>query len=285
MTTDTMDVRPLTRAIGAEISGVDLTQPMSEDLQDAIYDALLEHLVIFFRDQPLEPEAHLAFARTFGEPEPPHPVYPHVEGFEQVMLLATDVDNPPDTNGWHTDVSFRQNPPFASILCAKEVPVTGGDTLWVSMYAAYDALPDEFKTHLEGKSAVHDFGDFRNDFVGADGSTQELNAAMAKIGSAVHDIVQHHPITGRPFLFVNRPFTNHVLGLNARESDRLLDYLYDHIDQPEFQVRFHWEKDSVAMWDNRVTQHYAVADYLPDRRRMHRVTVVDDRRVARSDAA
>lgn len=283
--TTTINVKPLTRAIGAELSGVDLTKPLDAGTQDAVYDALLEHLVIFFRDQPLEPEAHLALARTFGELEPPHPVYPHVAGFEHVMVLAHDADNPPDTNDWHTDVTFRQNPPFASVLCAKEVPATGGDTLWASMYAAYDALPEEMKTYLDDKSAVHDFGDFRNDFLRQEGGVQALNAAMARIGSAVHPIVQRHPVTGRTFLFVNRPFTNHVIDLNARESDRLLEYLYDHIDRPEFQVRFHWEKDSVAIWDNRVTQHYAVADYLPERRRMHRVTIIDDRRVERSDAA
>ena len=285
MNTASITVKPLTRALGAEIGGIDLTGPLDSDTLDAIYDALIEHLVIFFRDQPLEPEAHLAFARSFGEPEPPHPIYSHAPGFESVTVLANDADNPPDTDGWHTDVTYRQNPPFASILCAKIVPETGGDTLWASMYAAYDALPDEMKSYLEGKSAIHDFGDFRNNFIRQEGGVQALNAALASVGSAVHPIVQRHPVTDRPFLFVNRPFTAHVVDLNARESDRLLEYLFDHIDRPEFQVRFRWEPDAVAIWDNRVTQHYAVADYLPDRRQMHRVTVVDDRRVMRSDAA
>ena len=285
MTTASITVKPLTRALGAEVGGIDLSGPLDPNMLDAIYDALIEHLVIFFRDQPMEPEAHLAFARSFGEPEPPHPVYPHAPGFENVMVLSNDADNPPDTDGWHTDVTFRQNPPFASILCAKVVPETGGDTLWASMYAAYDALPEEMKSYLEDKSAIHDFGDFRNDFIRQEGGIQALNAALASVGSAIHPIVQRHPVTGRPFLFVNRPFTAHVVDLNARESDRLLEYLFDHIDRPEFQVRFHWEPDSVAVWDNRVTQHYAVADYLPDPRRMHRVTVVDDRRAMRSDAA
>jgi len=285
MTRASMTVKPLTRALGAEISGIDLTETPDQATLDAIYDALIEHLVIFFRDQPMEPEAHLTFARSFGEPEPPHPVYPHAPGFENVMVLANDADNPPDTNDWHTDVTFRQNPPFASILCAKEVPETGGDTLWASMYAAYDALPDEMKTYLEDKTAIHDFGDFRNDFIKQEGGIQALNTALARVGSALHPVVQRHPVTGRPFLFVNRPFTVQVVDLNSRESDRLLEYLFDHIDRPEFQVRFRWEPDSVAMWDNRVTQHYAVADYMPDRRRMHRVTVVDDRRIARSNAA
>lgn len=272
-------IEPLTPAIGAEIAGVDLSAPLDEATLDGIYRALIDHLVIFFRDQPIPPEAHLALARTFGEPEPPHPVYPHVEDFENIVLLASGPDSKPDTNGWHTDMTYRGNPPFASVLCAREVPAVGGDTLWASMYAAYAALPADIKAHIADLEALHEIGDFRDGYLAA-GGAPSLSAAMAKVGCAVHRVVQHHPVTGRPYLYVNHGFTQYIVGMKRPESDRLLHYLFDHVDRPEFQVRFRWRKDSVAMWDNRVTQHYATADYLPNYRCMHRVTVVNDRRAA-----
>ncbi len=280
MTDTSIRIRKLTPAIGAEISGVDLNKGLSQAALDQIYQALIDHLVIFFRDQELAPAHHLAFARTFGEPEPPHPVYPHVDDFENIVLLANDVNTPPDTDGWHTDVTFRPNPPFASILCAREVPECGGDTMWASMYAAYDALPDGMKADLAGLTAVHDMGDFRNNFATGSDAGEKVMKAHGRFGSAVHPVVMTHPVTGRKFLYVNEGFTQHIVGLTARQSRRLIAYLLDHINRPEYQVRFHWQKGSVAMWDNRVTQHYAVADYLPAYRCMHRITVVDDRRVS-----
>jgi taurine dioxygenase len=270
-------IEPLTPSIGAEISGLDLRKSLDEATLDALYGALLDHLVLFFRDQSLPPAAHLAFAETFGEIDRPHPVYPHAEGHPNVVLLENGPDRKPDTNEWHTDLTYYENPPFASILHALEVPACGGDTLWASMYAAYEALPAEIKSHLEGREAIHDMGDFRNDFL-AGGGVPALDEAMARTGSAVHPLVPRHPVTGRPHLYVSQPFTRLVVGMNARESDRLLRYLFDHIERPEFQVRFRWRPGALAIWDNRVTQHYAVNDYLPQRRRMHRVTVVSDRR-------
>lgn len=278
-------IDPLTPAIGAEISGLDLRQPLEDETQDAVYQALLDHLVIVLRGQDVSPEAQLGFARTFGEIDRPHPIYPHVEGLEQVMLLANGPDNPPDTNDWHTDLTFYERPPFASVLYADHVPPSGGDTLWASMYAAYDALPADVKSHVTDLEAIHDMGDFRNGYLGAGGETAELNAAMARIGSAVHPVVQHHPVTGRPFLYVNRSFTQLIVGQQKRDSDRLLGYLYDHMERPEFQMRHRWARRDLVMWDNRVTQHYACADYLPERRRMHRVTVVEDRRAEPADGA
>ena len=133
------------------------------------------------------------------------------------------------------------------------------------MYSAYESLPDAIKQMLEGLEAVHDFGDFRNDFYRA-GGVEGLKAALIETGTAVHPVVPRHPITGRPFLYVNAPFTRHILGMPGDASDRLLRYLYDHMNQPENQVRFRWRKDALAMWDNRVTQHYAVYDYFPGHR-------------------
>ena len=268
----------LTPAIGANITAIDISQPIDGDTLDAIYQALIDHLVIIFPEQTILPAAHLAFAESFGELDQPHHVYPHVPGFERIVSLENDADRPPETNAWHTDLTFKQNPPFASILYARAVPVTGGDTLWASMYAAYDALPSGMKEQLADLSAVHDMGSFRNEYLARENGVQALNEAMAKVGSAVHPMVRNHPVTGRGFLFVNQSFTTHVVGMSSHDSHRLLRYLFDHINQPEFQCRLRWQANSLVMWDNRVTQHYAVADYMPHYRLMHRVTVIDDRR-------
>ena len=278
MTSTEVAVSPVTAAIGAEISGLDIGAPLDEAELDLIYQALIKHLVIFFRDQEISPESHLDFAESFGELDEPHPVYAHVPGFERIVMLANDASNPPDTDGWHTDLTFKQNPPFASILVAREIPPTGGDTVWASMYAAYDELPADMKAHLEGMVAVHDMGDFRNSFTTGEKDTKRLNAAMQQFGSALHNVVQVHPVTQRKFLYVNEGFTQQIVGMTRRASNRLLSYLFDHIDRPEHQVRFRWRSGSVAMWDNRCTQHYAVSDYLPHYRCMNRITVVNDRR-------
>lgn len=278
MTDRELTVLPLTSAVGAEISGVDLKGPLADATLDRVYQALLDHLVVFFRDQDIAPQQHLAFAQSFGELDEPHPVYAHVPGFERIVMLANDASNPPDTDGWHTDLTFKKNPPFASILVARDVPPTGGDTIWSSMYAAYDALDDGMKVHLADKVAIHEMGDFRNSFTAGETDTNRLNAAMQRFGSALHNVVQVHPVTGRKFLYVNESFTQQIVGMTMRASNRLLTYLLDHIDRPEFQVRFKWQAGSVAMWDNRCTQHYAVADYMPHYRCMNRITVVNDRR-------
>jgi len=280
MTHPNISVVPMTSAIGAEIHGVDLARPLDSATADAIYEALLRHLVIFFRDQAISPEQHLAFAQSFGELDAPHPHYAHVPGFDRIVLLANDSANPPDTDNWHTDLTFKAEPPFASILVARDLPETGGDTLWASMYAAYESLPPDMKTEIAALRAVHDMGDFKNAFVDRTSSTARLLEATQRFGFAIHPLVQTHPGTGRRYLYVNDSFTSHVIGLTARGSRRLLNYLLDHINRPENQVRFKWRPGSVAMWDNRCTQHYAVADYLPGYRCMNRITVVRDRRAA-----
>lgn len=282
---ETLQISPVTPAIGAEVTGVDLNQPLDQATLDAIYDALMQHLVIFFREQDISPASHLQLARSFGEPEPRHLIYPFVEGFENIMVLENDGSNPPDTDGWHTDVTYKQEPPFASILWAKRVPQTGGDTMWCNLYAAYDALPADMKAHLDGLNAVHDMGDFRNNFTVGETSGERLTAAHQRFGSAIHPIVQRHPVTGRKYLFVNEGFTVQVVGMRQTDSRRLLGYLFDHMIQPEFQVRFRWRDHSLAIWDNRCTMHYAVADYVPDYRCMHRITVVRDQRATRKSQA
>jgi taurine dioxygenase len=274
-----MNIDRLTPSIGAEISGIDLSQALDAATENRIYDALMKHLVLFFRDQDLSPQAQFAFARSFGTPVAPHPFYPHLPGYDRVVLLENDGDRPPDTDDWHTDLSFQPQPPFLSVLHAVEVPETGGDTLWANMYAAYDTLPEEIQTLLARSSAVHDMGAFRDSYLGENGDVDALNAGMASMGSAVHPMAPLHPVTNKRLLFVNRSFTQHVTGMLKAESDRLLQYLFSHLESPNFQVRFRWKKGSVAIWDNRSTQHFAVADYLPAYRRMHRVIIDTDRRV------
>jgi taurine dioxygenase len=278
-----MKIDPVTPTIGAEISGIDLSQPLDSATQDQIYDALMEHLVLFFRDQDLSPKAQFEFATSFGEPAAKHPIYPHMPDHDRVVVLENDGDRPPDTDDWHTDLTFQADPPFLSVLHAIEVPETGGDTLWSNMYAAYDALPEEIQALLARSSAVHDMGAFRNNYLGKGLDVDSLNAGMASMGSAVHPMAPIHPVTGNRLLFVNRSFTQAVTGMLKAESDRLLEYLFSHLESPNLQVRFRWKKGSVAVWDNRTTQHFAVADYLPAYRRMHRVIIDTDRRVQPSN--
>lgn len=270
-------VQALTPSIGAEISGVSLNKDLNSETVDRIYDALIKHQVIFFRDQDISPETHLKLAESLGDIDPGHPVYPHVEGHQSIVLLRNDVDNKPDTNDWHKDLTFKSNPPFASILHGINVPKVGGDTLWASMSAAYDSLPDGWKEHLEGLKAIHDMGTFRNDFYN-EGGIDSVNSALKKVGSAVHKVIETHPISGLKYLNVNQSFTRNIVNESQGPSDHILQFLFQHITKPEFQVRFHWENNSIAIWDNRITQHYAVCDYLPSFRHMQRITVSNDKR-------
>ena len=185
---------PLTPSIGAVISGVSLNHLDSENL-DQIYDSLIKHQVIFFRDQELSPESHMHLAEGLGEIDPGHPVYPHVEGYQSIVLLRNDANNKPDTADWHKDLTFKSNPPFASILHGVEVPKFGGDTLWASMSAAYNQLPEGWKQYLENLEAIHDMGTFRNDYL-REGGVASVNDALKEVGSAVHKVIETHPVSG-----------------------------------------------------------------------------------------
>ena len=272
-----MKVIQLTPSIGATISEISLNKDLNSETIEQIYSALIKHQVIFFRGQDISPDTHLKLAESLGEIDPGHPVYPHVEGHQSIVLLKNDVNNRPDTNDWHKDLTFKSNPPFASILHGVKVPKVGGDTLWASMSTAYDELPNGWKEHLEGLEAIHDMGTFRNDFY-KEGGIDSVNSALKKVGSAVHKIIETHPISGLKYLNVNQSFTRNIINESQGPSDNILQFLYQHISKPEFQVRFHWEDNSIAIWDNRITQHYAVCDYLPELRHMQRVTVINDKR-------
>ena len=270
-------VEAITPSIGAEISGVSLNKDLNSATVEKIYSALIKHQVIFFRDQDISPETHLKLAESLGDIDPGHPVYPHVEGYQSIVLLKNDAHTRPDTNDWHKDLTFKANPPFASILHGVSVPQVGGDTLWASMSAAYESLSDGWKEHLEGLEAIHDMGTFRNDYY-KDGGIESVNNALKKVGSAVHKVVETHPISGLKYINVNQSFTRNIVNESQGKSDHVLQFLFLLIAKPEFQVRFHWQNNSIAIWDNRITQHYAVCDYLPHSRHMQRVTVINDKR-------
>ena len=273
----------VTGVLGAEVLGVDLCEPLTDANAELLYRGLTQYQVLFFRDQSLTPQSHLALADALGEIEPPHPVYPHVEGFESIVELIADADNPPDTEDWHKDLTFRATPPFASILRAVSVPSIGGDTLWASMSAVYESLSDGWKADLEPLLAVHDMGTFRNDYYQR-GGVNEINRALSEVGSAVHPVVEIHPVSGFKYLNVNQSFTRQILTMTQGPSDEILQYLYQQVRKPELQVRLRWQDDTVAIWDNRVTQHYAVCDYLPQCRHMQRVTITRDKRAREQEA-
>ena len=274
------EINSLTPTIGAEISGIDLSNNLNSQDLDNIYKNLIDHKVIFFRNQNLKPEDHITFAKSFGDIEPPHPIYPHVENFPEITLLENDPTNPPDTDEWHTDVTFKTEPPFTSILYSKEIPPSGGDTLWCSLIAIYDALPENIKIELDSKRAIHDMGAFRNNFSSEDNEeySKKLNAGFEKFGNAVHPVVKVHPILNKKFLYINPSFTRHIIGMDMTDSNNLLSYLFSFMTKPQYQVRFKWTPHTLALWDNRCTMHYAIGDYMPHRRVMNRITVLNDKR-------
>jgi len=268
-----IQVRPVAGALGAEVSGADLA-----DLDDAtfaeLHAAWLEHQVLFFRDQDLSPEQHKAFGRRLG-PLQTHPFLASrgAEGHPEIVVLESDETRPYLAAGWHTDVTFVERPPMASVLRAVEVPAWGGDTMWASTRAAYQALSDTMQRLLSGLAALHD----TSKTFSRRAYPAERHPEGDEAPRAVHPVVRTHPETGRPALFVNPAFTRRIQGLRRSESDALLEFLYQHMAQPEFSCRFHWEKNSVAIWDNRCTWHRAVADNAAAHRRMERVTVEGDR--------
>jgi taurine dioxygenase len=251
-----LDVRPLTGSIGAEIVGVDLTRLTDEEWQ-AIRALWLEHLVVFFPDQRVDPDAHVALARRLGELEI-HPYIPKLDdAHPEIVVLDSDRGGKADV--WHTDVTFSATPPMASILRMVTCPATGGDTMWTNQYLAYESLSAPLRDLLDGLTATHTASSFGHPEI-----------------TATHPVVRTHPETGRRSLFVNRTFTSHIVELRRGESDALLEHLYRWSEQPRFQCRYRWREGAVGIWDNRCTQHHAVDDY-DEQRVIQRVTVLGDR--------
>jgi taurine dioxygenase len=271
-----LDVSPLTPTIGVEIAGIDLGRPLEAGTKQAIRALLLEWKVLFFRDQAITTEQHLAFARNFGDLEV-HPFAPHKPDYPEVLAITHDKDNKGRENMWHSDVTWRSEPSLGSVLRALDVPGFGGDTLFADMYAAYENLADDVKEKIEGKKALHDFAHFRVAMRKRGLSEDVIAAFNAKYPSVEHPIVRTHPETKRKALYVNAAFTQYIVGMERAVSDALLKYLYAQAAIPEYQCRFRWQKNSIAFWDNRASQHYAVSDYWPALRRMERVTIIGDR--------
>src|SRR5580704_13796722 len=272
----TFSLAPLTPTIGAEVGRSDLGRPLDTGTLESLRKALLDWKVLFFRDQDITTEQHLAFARNFGELEV-HPFAPSKPDYPEVLAITHDRDSRGRENTWHSDVTWRLQPSLGSILRAIEVPPVGGDTLFADMYAAYEGLSDDVKAEIDGALAVHDFTYFRLGMRKRGKSEAEIEAFNAAYPKPHHPVVRTHPETGRKALYVNAAFTVEILGMEKARSDALLAHLYAQAAIPEYQCRFRWETHSIAFWDNRASQHYAASDYWPAVRRMERVTIIGDR--------
>lgn len=271
MRSNTIDVRPLGPAVGAEISGLDLAEPLAPPALATVKDALAEHGVVFFRNLSLTENQHIALARQFGEINV-NRFFGHAEGYPEIALVVKEPNQTKNIGGgWHTDHSYDEIPALGSMLYAREIPPRGGDTLFASMYAAYDALSDGLKRTLDGLRGVHSsrhvFGVKRGDLEGRIGNYD------AATQDATHPVVITHPESGKKALYVNPGFTVGFDGWTADESRPLLEYLYRHAARPEFTYRFQWREGSLAFWDNRATWHYALNDYQGERRLLHRITI------------
>ncbi|MBU2531674.1 MAG: TauD/TfdA family dioxygenase [Alphaproteobacteria bacterium] len=273
MSYEKIAVKPLTARIGAEIEGADLTKPLDDQTFKEVHQALKDFGVIFFRDQRLDHESHKAFGRRFGELTV-HPAIPGPQGHPEILPIHTDKTSTYIAGErWHSDVSCDEKPPMGSVLYLHTVPEYGGDTLFSSMSAAYDALSDRMKTYLEGLTARHD------------GEPQYRGRYKDKVADdshmvyphADHPVVTTHPETGRKCLFVNPIFTVRINGLPRTESDAILRMLFEHCASDDFKVRFRWQPHSVAFWDNRAVQHLAIWDYFPNTRSGFRITMKGER--------
>ena len=268
MSYSSISVRRSSPHIGAEIEGVDITQPLGPTQVRELSDALAEFQVLFLRDQKFTLDSQKAFGRLFGELHI-HPNSPGPEGHPEILRIHADAQSKRVAGErWHSDVSCDPEPPLGGILHLHTVPPSGGDTLFASMYAAYDALSPRLKVYLEGLTAEHD-GDhvYRPLFPDLD----------RRYPCNTHPVIRTHPVTGRKGIFVNSSYVTHIVEVGKEESDAILRYLYQHCANPNFHVRFKWEANSVAFWDNRCTQHLAVWDYYPAVRSGFRVTVAGDK--------
>jgi taurine dioxygenase len=268
-------VQRLGVSLGAEIHGLDLKAPMTDETFRAFEAALIEHKVLVLRDQNLTTEQHVHVSRMFGELEV-HPMRPQGQ-FPEILVLDNHKDNPVlSTDVWHSDTTFRQNPTKYTILRCQIMPEFGGDTLWANMEAAYDGLSDTFRNMIADRRAVHDFQNFRVLFKNTEEDRKKLHQMEDMFPNPSHPVVRTHPVTGRKSIYVNPQFTLRIEGLEAAESRAILDVLFAQARVPEYQFRLRWTPGTIVFWDNRSTQHYAANDYYPARRRMERTAVVGD---------
>jgi taurine dioxygenase len=270
----TIEILPVTPQIGAQIRGVDLSNPLADETVEALRGALHRHLVLFFRDQELTEADHIAFARHFGPIQAPplktkYHDNPEINVLDQISPRGDGADN------WHADHTYTKRPALGSILRAVRVPRYGGDTMFASMYAAWDALSTPMKKLLEGLTAEHDITRSASRGIRAGHVTQPLAEIQRRLPPVTHPVIRTHPVTKKKLVFVNSNSTTRIRELPEPESEAVLRFLFEHVRTPEFQVRFKWDERSVAFLDNRCAQHYAVADY-DERRILHRVTIEGD---------
>jgi taurine dioxygenase len=281
MSYQTIDVRPLTGSIGAEILGVDLSKAPGNETFDEIHRAFAEYLVIFFRDQTLSPADFVSFASRFGRLDPHH-YLKGMDGQPEILEIVREPTNPKIfAPGWHGDVTWQENPVLGAMLYGLDVPDCGGDTLFANQYLAYEALSPGMKRLLDGLKAVHGtakiYGDKAEDYTYV--QNLRVDRKEAAKSENVHPVLRTHPVTGRKALFVNDHYTLRFEDMTEAESAPLLDFLFRHAIRPEFTCRFRWGKGSIAFWDNRCTLHTPIDDYFGKRRHMWRVTIAGDRPV------
>lgn len=275
-----MEFERIAGALGAMVKGIDLGAPISLEDAEALRNGLAEHQALFFREQPLEPAHHRALAKVFGEPQP-HPAYPTIDGYPELSVLEVTEAEPPRINTWHTDMTFMECPPLGSILHGVVIPPVGGDTLFLSLTRAFESLDKMLQDLLVGREAEHSFAyGFRHSIalmhLASDEARARLENALAKNPPRRHPVIRTHPVTQKRVLFVNPLFTTRIIGMPESQSDSLLRLLYQHIVEPEHTCRFRWAPNSIAIWDNRATQHRPINDFWPAHRKMQRITIAGD---------
>jgi len=271
-----IEVKPMTGALGAEVLGVDLTQPLDNDTLKVIRELWYQYKVLFFRDQDFTPEQHIAFAKNFGDEVQKPGFVPLLEGYPEIRRqemneyssIGSDVN-------WHADDTFLEVPSRCSVLHALDVPNGKGDTHWINMVAAYEALSEPMRTFLDSLTAVHDLVETMGPGVLRQYGGERWQSFRDSTPPVEHPVVRTHPDTGEKCLFVNPLMTYKIKGLEDHESKAILEMLYEHMTQEELTCRFRWEKNSVAFWDNRCTAHRGTNDFFPSHRLMHRVAIAD----------
>ena len=275
-----LTIEPYAPNIGAVVHEIDLAAVQAEPVRTELRRALAEFQVLFFRDQTISPEQQIAVARIFGDPDKAKAFFPRHDLHKLIEVLeSASSAGRYGTDQWHTDITFVENPPTGTVLYAHEVPANGGDTIWTSATAAFESLPQALQQYLAGLQAIHSFehSGWPPYFEGRPDGAALYAKARADHAPVVHPVVRTHPVTGRKILYVSPNFTDRIKGLPRQESDALLSLLFARLHRPEFQARLRWEKHTLAVWDNRSTQHYGVADYGDQHRLLHRVTFGEDK--------
>jgi taurine dioxygenase len=275
-----LTIEPYTPNIGAVIHDIDLANVEDETLRADLRQALVDYQVLFFRNQSLTPEQQVSLARVFGDPDKAKAFFPRHDRESLVEILeARPGVSRYGTDEWHADITFVANPPTGTVLYAHVIPASGGDTLWASATGVYDALPPSFQQALEGLEAIHSFehSGWPPYFYAQPDGESLYRKARANYLPVVHPVIRTHPVSGRKLVYISPNFTDRIKGFSRQESDALLRYLFAGFARPEVQARLRWEKHTVAIWDNRSTLHYGVADYQQQHRLLHRVTFGEDR--------